>query len=337
MANASTILPSYKEVYRKIRGAGLSADLIKRAILPSWWEKDVEQDLGALQEVYLEIAAKLGISYSSLIDKDKPVNLSAGVPQVAFKTGNKNKDAEKLSLSALIVGRLAQIVAKAYRQSHIYIPFQKRSAAESRSLILTGASWVSFPPLLDYCWRSGIPVLHCKGENGQAFDGMATVIDSVPVIILGSKKSTAWTNFHLAHELGHIMLGHVQDDQLVVDNQLKEHKEEQERKEAAANDFAKELLYGQNPLPKASPKISPKELQDLAIQTRISPASILQHICWRSGDKESYKILNARLKKMKSVFSTREKTNDLMRSKIGQDLESSLTGWQQDFLESLLA
>ncbi len=91
MTNAATSLPSYKEVYKRIRGAGIPAALIRKAFLPSWWEKDVEQDPGALQEAYLEIAAKLGISYSNLIDKDKPLNLSAGVPQVAFKTGSKNK------------------------------------------------------------------------------------------------------------------------------------------------------------------------------------------------------------------------------------------------------
>ncbi len=92
----SAKLPSFRCIYEKVKAAGLSSALIRRVVLPSWWDKADEKNEAACQSAYLEIAAKLGIAYRDLINVDMPLNLHGSVQRVAFKTGNKNKAASKL-------------------------------------------------------------------------------------------------------------------------------------------------------------------------------------------------------------------------------------------------
>lgn len=335
MATFAT-LPSFKEIYKKIRESGLSASLIKRVVLPSWWDKDDQECAAACQSAYLEIAAKLGVSYSELVDTSHPLDLNSSLQRVAFKTGNRNKDAGDLTASAHMGLRLAHVVATAYAQSECYTPFKRLSAEECRQAILTGASWVSFSPLLDFCWRSGIPVVYWKGEAGQHFDGISTSIDGIPVIILGSSKNTAWSTFHLAHELGHIMLGHTDDAQLNFDSRIENTHANNNEREIEATNFGNTLLQGNKKLPLIKMDIDPEELRKLAVMLRVSPSTLLLSSCWQSKKDKDFMILNSRLSRMKSVFDTKRVVNELLRSKIGHDFESVLSDWQYDFLDSLL-
>ncbi|MFX9185041.1 ImmA/IrrE family metallo-endopeptidase, partial [Acinetobacter baumannii] len=47
-------------------------------------------------------------------------------------------------------------------------------------------------------------------KPGKKITGLATFIADRPIIVLCSgRDSPAWLAFHLAHELGHLMCGHV--------------------------------------------------------------------------------------------------------------------------------
>lgn len=333
-------IPPYKDVYKKIRNAGLSPSLIKRVILPSWWD-DTDQDNEALcQSAYIEIAAKLGVAYRELINEKAPLDLFASLSRVSFKTGSKNKDESSLTASAHIGIRLAEIIASAYSQSDCFIKFKQSTVEECRQSILTGASWVSFKPLLDFCWRSGIPVVYWKGEAGQSFDGISTSINGIPVIILGSGKNTAWSTFHLAHELGHVMLGHTNGDCLNLDSQIQNSPSTSNKKEVAASNFGKLLLHGEKDIPTVEMDISSLELQKYAVTYRVSPSTLLLSSCWlKKGSRardNAFKMLTARLSRMKSIGDTKTVVNELLQSKIGHDFDAALSDWQHDFLDALL-
>lgn len=329
-------LPPFNEIYNKIRSAGISSALIKRAILPSWWKNEDRECAAACQSAYLEIAAKLGISYGELINIALPLNLNASLQRVAFKTGNKNKNISELTASAHMGVRLAQIIATAYAESEWFVPFKPFNVEKCRQAILTGASWVAFSSLLNFCWSSGIPVVYWNGEAGEKFDGISTCIDDIPVIILGSAKNTAWTTFHLAHELGHIMLGHLVDTPLNFDSKIEEDCTGNSALEIAATEFGKKLLQGEQNLSAVKMSISPEELKRLAVTWRVSPATILLRSCWISKKEGDFKRLNARLSRMKSVVPTKQKVNELLQTKIGHEFDSILADWQRDFLDSLL-
>lgn len=61
-------------------------------------------------------------------------------------------------------------------------------------------------------------------------------------MLCSKKKPTAWLLFHLAHELGHIVLGHVDTVPFLVDQEVE--RSDTDPEEAAANLFATELLTG---------------------------------------------------------------------------------------------
>ena len=74
--------------------------------------------------------------------------------------------------------------------------------------------------------------------------GLATLVSDRPVIVLCSgQESPAWLAFHLAHELGHIMRGHVRaDGETLVDMSLDA--ADEEGLETEADRYAIELLTG---------------------------------------------------------------------------------------------
>jgi hypothetical protein len=100
---------------------------------------------------------------------------------------------------------------------------------------------------VELCWEVGIFVIHLAHvpRSSKCFDGMAAFCESRPVIVLGSKRdSPSWLVFHLAHELGHVISGHVRPGSPpVTDGDLKS-KVGDDRQEKEADQFACEVLTG---------------------------------------------------------------------------------------------
>ena len=92
--------------------------------------------------------------------------------------------------------------------------------------------------ITDLCRRIGIPVKFA--DLGAEEDGYSAIVNDKPIIVINSLKrdNTARMRFTVAHELGHIMLGHVGVYELVnrepspSDNEI----------EQQANIFASRLL-----------------------------------------------------------------------------------------------
>lgn len=86
------------------------------------------------------------------------------------------------------------------------------------------------------CKQMGIRVMYYDFQNGK--DGESTIIDGEPWIFIANGKPVQRQRFTCAHELGHILLGHVGEYELVNrepsrgDNPI----------EHAANVFAARLL-----------------------------------------------------------------------------------------------
>lgn len=86
------------------------------------------------------------------------------------------------------------------------------------------------------CRSMGIDVKLCElpSDNG----GKSTIIDGKPIILINKADSIARQRFSAAHELGHILLGHVGEYKLV---NREPHKQDNPI-EQAANVFAARLL-----------------------------------------------------------------------------------------------
>lgn len=265
----------HAQLRSRLKDAGFSRVYVKRA-LPEWWDNGLwETDSGFAQGAMI-LSRNLGVDIQSLYDSSGMVQFKAGTrAKFKYSSSTAKSDvvtAESVSLSA------ARIAAACMRVDCQSIP---RSASEIRGNLLdfAGQQTVHLGNLLDYCWNSGIPVLHVSRfpAGHRKFDGMAATVDGRPVIVISKKmKFAAWQVFILAHELGHICLGHVPEGSALVDEQVevKDKESGQTDEEKDANRFAKELLLGDADLAYGSPhRLKGAQLAEAARRTGLNSKS----------------------------------------------------------------
>jgi hypothetical protein len=171
------------------------------------------------------------------------------------------------------------------------------SADALRKEVLTSfrGNWLGLRNLLMTCWSHGVPVVYLAelGQGVTKMDGMVVHTGDRPVIIL-SKTSPlwAWQLFILAHEVAHIVLGHVAPGEILVDEELSEDSyvsKDNDLDERAADMFAIELLNGrQNATYTVSDnQLNFRELADTAYRYgkahQIAPGHIVLNFANQSG------------------------------------------------------
>jgi IrrE N-terminal-like domain len=228
-----------KSLFKRLSDAHLEKGYVRDVLLPSWWDDRIASTDAGVYEAMAHIAARLGVSIGELRGPTPP-NL-ASVPGVRYKLmkGTSQTDVTIATRLALQVARA--VVAGAHQP---IVPIPTAAALRARLLNPTRIG-VGFVTLLDWCWSAGIVVLHVSrfprsARKPQAF---AAMVDGRFVIILcGQWQRPAWLLFHLAHELGHLALGHVKDGEVLVDDEIDTDSVEQQ--ETAANAYALHLLTG---------------------------------------------------------------------------------------------
>ncbi|MHC4674781.1 MAG: type II TA system antitoxin MqsA family protein [Planctomycetota bacterium] len=229
-------------LYSRLREAGLNKKYIRDVILPSWWDDEEERQTSSIEKITSLIANHFGIDLSMLNDDSFPIQPSRYAFQ--YKT---RKDISKgdLRWSSHIAAQVSKIACKAIPSKPIELP---KAADDIRNIICKDKdhnSCVNLDNLLDYCWLHAIPVIHLTNypTGSKKMDGLTGYIDGRPVIVISkSIKYSAWLLFILAHEIGHLICGHIQDDVFLVDDKVE--KECDDSQENEANAFATELLTG---------------------------------------------------------------------------------------------
>lgn len=230
-----------KQLYRRLTAVGLTRAYVVGTALPTWWDDEVAANPAGFAQGMLLISRHLGLDLASLQNPSESVRLrSFGVCK--FKK-RPDVSEDQLALARVIATRAAQLAAAAVSSRPLPIP---SDPLDIRQLILDrGACWVSLDELLEYCWSVGLPVLHVDHfpKNACRPDGFAARVDGRPVIVLCRRaKHSAWLLFILAHELGHLALGHVPENGSLIDEGMDPSSEDEE--ERAANQFALALLNG---------------------------------------------------------------------------------------------
>ncbi len=212
------------------------------AALPTWWDDSLWNDPPSRAEGYIHLSRHLGIDIATLQNPSVALRLKDfGVCKYKKQAGTTD---EELLLSRVIATRAAQLAVSAMRLPHESVP----PAAELRASILEQFSSVGFSELLDYCWASGIPVLHVNNFPSDAKKkpmGFTLRANGRPAIVLCVEKSQpAWHLFILAHELGHLHHGHVPINGCLLDETIR--KNESDAEEIQADRYAIELLTGKS-------------------------------------------------------------------------------------------
>jgi Zn-dependent peptidase ImmA (M78 family) len=222
---------------KKLSEVGLSESYVRRVGLPSWWNDELNEIPSAVLEGSAHIAQRLHLDVSSLLKDDSEAKFKPSLPTKFKYQCQKASDVPYISYQ--VASRVAELVALSLKPQP-FVPIAT-VAAQVRKDVLTQGSKVNLESLLSYCWQHGIAVIYFNDypEGTRKITGMIQWQGDRPVILLSHKTThPAWLAFHLAHELGHLALGHVETG-ILVDDEIAE---SDDTEEMAANRFAVELL-----------------------------------------------------------------------------------------------
>jgi len=322
-----------QNLYAHLTQAGLPKSYVINKVLPEWWSDEIAESPAGYLEAISYIAKHLGIPLSDLRDPDNSLT-SQNAASARFKL-REGVNADGVTWARALAIRAAEIAASGTEQPHEYSsPVDAKSV---RNRILNGGDpWVSLSNLIDFCWNAGIPVIHLPDVPGNKMDGMAVRADGRPVIVLSlNQKHEAWLLFILAHELGHILRGHLGEDEAWVDEELDFGATETHEREA--NSFAVELITG-DPDTEASARPYPKahELAKTASQLgkkyQIDPGAIILNFAYHESGNV-WALASAALNELESDPSA----PSLVRAKVDSNLNWDLLPKESaDFLRRLM-
>lgn len=227
-----------KSLKKRLLEAGLSDPLIDAA-WPAWWSDDAASSPSAQAELRFSIARKIGISPKSLFEDEVQFVWN---DDARFKSLSNETENEKAALTSFGIS-LCRILLQVFdpNQSRLKI-----GAMELRRSILKNRPFIDLQALVSLCWAIGIPVIHLRvfPLAAKRMHAMAAGIAGRYAILLGRDATyPAPVAFTLAHELGHIMLGHIAASSAIVDFGGPLEASRGDREEEEADQFALQLKF----------------------------------------------------------------------------------------------
>lgn len=264
-----TALHSMTPLYAKLKQQGFTRQFVK-GVLPDWWDDSMANTASGYQEAGMLLAKLFNIRPSSLLSENLAPEFRFGARR--FKR-NQCSDVADLDQACSLAMTAAKLAVQAMPNAYV----KPDAAAELRRSLLSNPEqrWIDFSTLLQYCWQIGIPVLHLSHlPNGaKKMDGLALSVGGRPAIVLTSKRPHGYMLFHLAHELGHIAEGHVDEDGAwAIDTEIDAADEQED--EVAANRYGFTVLTGE-PIFKglAESASIPKKGTQLALASMVMASS----------------------------------------------------------------
>jgi transcriptional regulator with XRE-family HTH domain len=151
---------------------------------------------------------------------------------VAFKAGSPEK--ERRSPLLRLARTVSEIGEQAFKGSAPALPEKPETVRDE----ITGP--ITLSSLTEWAWGAGIVVIPMSGPG---FSAATWYVDDRPVVVLKAKKNyVAHWLFLLAHELGHLLLGHAIEEAVVDVDQPEPLVATTDSEEEKANDFALQLL-----------------------------------------------------------------------------------------------
>lgn len=252
--------------------------------LPEWWDVQAEESSSAWLQLRLDLAQQLSLDPFTLLQDEAELRFM-NLGRTKFKHLALD-EAQQRSINAFASG-LARILLAALPSPDYPVP---SSAAELRRHLIPDdpGGWIGLGQLLTACYTFGVPVAQLTAMPA-GIKGMAAVTigqDNRAAIFVARKPlHPAQTTFFIAHELGHMALGHVHDGEAIVDASPMVEPDDgplfEDAEEAQADAYALELLTGKPALTVIadSGKGTAAELARIAIEAgqrlRIDPGLLL--------------------------------------------------------------
>lgn len=222
----------------QLRHAGLSKAAVDAA-WPDWWSEQAESSPSAQAELRFSIARNLGLSPRSLIGERVDF---VWHDRARFKHLGTGEESALAALNSFGVSVGRSLIDATQGDSSL----RGISADRLRSLLLRDG-----PPdlfgLVALCWAVGTPVAHLRvwPLAQKAMHALVVGHRGRNAILFCREASyPAVAAFTLAHEIGHIALGHVPENDLLVEVEDPTGNAGDDEEESSADQYALELLMG---------------------------------------------------------------------------------------------
>lgn len=227
-----------ENLIERLRKAGFSRAAIQAA-WPSWWSEEAGATPSGRAELRFALARRLGLEPKPLLGERVEFVWN---DEARFKHLSTHDEAQRAALTSfgMSVGRL---LLRATPSG----PTDLIAAQELRDAILAGSQFVDLGSLIGTCWALRIPVIHLRVFPLEAKSMHAVVVgvDGRFAILLGRDAAyPAPVAFTLAHELGHVMLGHLANAPALIDLEDPALARDGDEQEEEADKFALTLLTG---------------------------------------------------------------------------------------------
>lgn len=247
---------SASELKKRLNSFGLS-DAAIDAVWPQWWSDAAEESASARTELRFGVARRLGIDPSSLVEESSQPRF-LWPSQARFKNLAGESDLEREGISSF--GRaVAKTLLNATPAPESASPADNSALALRQMLLGLGrAPYVGLGDLLALSWGIGIPVAYLRvfpWERKRMAAMAVRLGDRSAILLARDSRYPAWIAFWLAHELGHLFLSHLSDEEVIVDLGEGHSTNRADEEENAADTFALQLLTGESrPVVMADPK-----------------------------------------------------------------------------------
>ncbi|MDO9179504.1 MAG: ImmA/IrrE family metallo-endopeptidase [Agitococcus sp.] len=311
-----------KHAYEALKDLGYSKQYVSK-LLPDWWDNSLLKTSAGSLQFALILNQRLGIDV--LFDQQGELSVTIDLSRTKFKHRRDTQDSELARAASL--GRAIARLALHGLPVHEDAPTTDPMTLRKQLLTHSTTGIVNFDSLVNACWRCGIPVLYLDSLPPQSKrpTGMAINVNGRFAIILGHRQAQKSRQlFVLAHELGHITLGHINKDDILIDEDIAEVTEslegrriaEQDIEEKEADNFALQLIRGYVSLEfrrlfstMASGAVLAVEAMRLGTQHQIDPGHLLLSWAketgqWASASKAIAFLINSdgAMKTMHSFF-----------------------------------
>ena len=230
------------QLRRRLKNIGLSDPAITAA-WPTWWSDEAEDSLSARTELRFSLSRKLGLEPSSLLEDGVPRFVWQDVAR--FKHLSREGVIEQAAITSF--GRAIANLLIGSTPAHGSLVGADPS--NLRNLILRmRRPYVDLADLLSLCWSVGIPVIHLRVFPWPQKRMAAMVVRAANryAILLGKDSQyPAHIAFYLAHEIGHVAAGHLEENRVIVDLESEDmNLDTVDGEEISADRFALDLLTG---------------------------------------------------------------------------------------------
>lgn len=236
----SSIYNPMISLYRRLCDIGFNQHYVQENLLPSWWDDEAASSPTGLYQAMALISKRTGLSLVNLRSPEALLQLNSAACK--FKKSVTTEESE-LKIAQSLSVQVAKLAAGAMSKP---VNLPDSAATVRRHILDQGKRWVSLASLVSYCWSIGIPVIYIAAfpERVKVMHGLATVLDNRPVVVIGRRQErSAWFLFDLAHELGHIVCGHIENNHMLVDEEIREGATN-DKEEREADQFAIDLICG---------------------------------------------------------------------------------------------